>query len=74
MHEQDCGPSSDLGEWGEDPVVASRCRAVTQLREEGFLKAKYLPRMFPGRNTRMLMTKDPSQYSPRFRYLFLGGE
>lgn len=68
------GPSPDLGERVEDPVVASRCRAVTQLREVGLLKAKYLPRMFPGRNTRMLMTKDPSQYSPRFRYLFLGGE
>lgn len=43
-----------------------------QPAEAGFVKTKSLPRMFPGRNTRMLMTKDPSQYSPRFRYLFLG--
>lgn len=42
-------------------------------KEMGFLKAKSLPRRFPGRNTRMLMMKDPTQYSPRFRYLFLGG-
>lgn len=50
----------------------SRRRTVTQPEETGSFKAKSLPRMFPGRNTRMLMMKDPSQYSPRFRYLFLG--
>lgn len=33
-----------------------------------------LPRMFPGRNTRRLMANDPSQYSPRLRYLFLGSD
>ena len=54
-------PSADIGEGMEDPLGTSRHRAVTQPRETGFLRAKSLPRMFPGRNTRMLMTKDPSQ-------------
>lgn len=49
----------------------SRCSTVTQTEEMGSFKTKSLPRMFPGRNTRMVMMKDPSQYSPRFRYLFL---
>lgn len=62
-----------------DPVEGMRTPGGSQAqgsdpaKETGFLKAKSLPRRFPGRNTRMLMTKDPSQYSPRFRYLFLGG-
>lgn len=41
-------------------------------RETRFPEALSLPRMFPVRNTRMLMAKEPSQYSPKFRYLFLG--
>lgn len=51
----------DIGDGMEDTMRVSGHRVVTQPREKGFLKGKALPRMFPGRNTRMLMMKDPSQ-------------
>ena len=56
-----CPPQTPEKVWRTPWGLTSRWRAVTQPRETGFCRAKSLPRMFPGRNTRMLMIKDPSQ-------------